>query len=34
MMTGEDSGETSSTIGGGTFSGLVLQARDVVNPMP
>jgi hypothetical protein len=31
-MTGEDSGETSSTIGGGTFSGPVLQARDVVNP--
>ena len=32
-MTGEDSGETSSTIGGGTFSGPVLQARDVVNPV-
>jgi tetratricopeptide (TPR) repeat protein len=31
-MTGEDSGETSSTISGGTFSGPVLQARDVVNP--
>jgi tetratricopeptide (TPR) repeat protein len=31
-MTGEDSGETSSTIGGGTFSGPVLQARDVINP--
>src|ERR1700691_3137608 len=32
LMTDEDSGETSSTIGGGTFSGPVLQARDVVNP--
>src|SRR5882757_7012576 len=31
LMTGEG-GETSSTIGGGTFSGPVLQARDVVNP--
>jgi len=30
-MTGEGGGETSNTIGGGTFSGPVLQGRDFTN---
>jgi hypothetical protein len=30
-MTGEGGGETSSTVGGGTFNGPVLQGRDFTN---